>query len=110
MIIRSDRWANYVKGWLNVKEIPVLVVGYENLVKDTYTELKRMLNFIGYPYSEDDVLCSVKSSGESFHRNHKKRLINPYSPELQEYVLGQIKTIDARLLEHDISLYHPYTI
>ena len=94
-----------------MKEFPVLIVGYENLMKDTYTELKRMLDFIGYPYTEDDVLCSVKSSGEAFHRNHtKQHFTNPYSPELQEFVLDQIKTIDASLLEHNISLYHPYTI
>ena len=80
-------------------------------MKDRYTELKRMLNFIEYPYSEDDLLCTVKSSGEGFHRNHtKKYLINPYSPELQEFVLSQIKKIDANLQEHNISLYHPYTI
>ena len=96
--------------WLNVKEFPVLVIGYENLVKDTYTELKRMLDFIGYPYNEDDVLCAVKNSGGSFHRNHTKKRVNPYSPQLQEIVLNQIKKIDAELLEHNISLYHPYTI
>ena len=53
-----------------MKEYPVLIVGYENLMKNTYTELKKMLDFIGYPYSEDDILCTVKSSGENFHRNH----------------------------------------
>ena len=110
MINKSDRWANHVKLWLDVKEIPMLIVGYENLMKDTYAELKRMLDFIGYPYSEDDVLCTVKSSGEAFHRNHTKQHLNPYSPELQEFVLDQIKTIDASLLEQNISLYHPYRI
>ena len=110
MINKSDRWENHVKHWLDVTEVPVLIVGYENLVKDTYTELKRMLDFIAYPYSEDDVLCSIKSSGETFHRNHKKSSINPYSPELQKYVLNRIKHVDASLLEHNISLYHPYTI
>ena len=80
-------------------------------MKDRYTELKRMLDFIGYPYSEDDLLCTVKSSGESFHRNHtKKYFVNPYSSELQEFVLNQIKKIDANLQEHNISLHYPYTI
>lgn len=106
----SNKWKRIVRQWLNVKEFPVLFIGYENLLKDTYTELKRMLDFIGYPYLEDNVLCAVKSSGEGFHRKHKKRQSNPYSPELQEFVLNQIKEIDASLLEHNISLYHPYTI
>ena len=107
----SNKWTRIVKQWLSVKEFPVLIVGYENLMNHTYTELKRMLDFIGYPYSEDDLLCTVKNSGEGFHRNHtKKHFINPFSPELQEFVLNKIKTIDANLLEHNISLYHPYTI
>ena len=97
-----------VMQWLNYRDIPVLIVGYENLKKNTYTELKRMLDFIGYPYSEDDVLCSVKSSGESFHRKHARKDLHPYSTEVQEFVLNEIKQIDAALLKHDISLYHPY--
>ena len=68
-----------------------------------------MLDFIGYPYSENDVLCTVKNSGKSFHRNHTKQHVNPYSSELQEFVLNEIKDIDASLLKHNISLYHPYT-
>ena len=107
----SCQWAKVVSQWLSVKEFPVLFVGYENLMKDRYTELKRMLDFIGYPYSEDDLLCTVKSSGEGFHRNHtKKYLINPYSPELQKFVLSQIKKVDANLRKHNIFLYHHYTI
>ena len=107
----SNKWAKIVGAWLNTKKFPVLIVGYENLMKDTYTELKRMLDFIEYPYSEDDVLCAVNKSAEGFHRNHSKRyLSNPFSPEVQNFVLDQIKTIDASLLKHDISLHHPYTI
>ena len=93
--------------WLNYTKIPVLLVGYENLQKDTYTELKRMLDFIGYPYSEDDVLCAVKNSGESFHRKHTKD-IYPYSPELQTFILNEIKEVVADLSKHNISLYHRY--
>ena len=44
MINKSYRWENHVKHWLGVTEVPVLIVGYENLVKDTYTELKRILH------------------------------------------------------------------
>ena len=97
-----------VTQWLNYRDIPVLIVGYENLKKNAYTELKRMLDFIGYPYSEDDVLCAVRSSGESFHRKHARKDLHPYSAEVQEFVLNEIKQVDAALLKHNISLYHPY--
>ena len=107
---QTPSWRTAVNQWLSVTEDPVLIVGYENLMNNTYVEVKRMLDFIGNPYSEDDILCAVKSSGESFHRKHAEKQFNPFTPELQEFVLNQAKQIDARLLEHNISIYHPYTI
>ena len=94
--------------WLSYKKFPVLIVGYDNLKKDTYTELKRMLDFIGHPYTEEDVSCTIRNSGEAFHRNHTWKNVQAYSPELQEFVLNEIKQVDAALLKHNISLYHPY--
>ena len=104
----SKKWKKKVTFWLNVKEYPVLFVGYENLKNNTYTELKRMLDFIGHPYSDDDILCAVKRAGEGFHRNHTNEHFNPYSPELQDFVLNEIKELDASLQKHNIFLYHPY--
>ena len=94
--------------WLRYNAIPVHIVGYENLKKNTYTELKKMLDFLGYPYSEDDILCAVKGSGENFHRNHTRKNLHPFSPALQQFVLNEIKQVDAGLLKHGISLNHPY--
>ena len=73
----SQDWKVHITQWLNVTQIPVLVVGFENLKNDTYTELKRMLDFLGYPYSEDNVLCAIKSPTETFHRKHKKGFSYP---------------------------------
>ena len=101
----SHKWKNRVTQWLNVTEYPVLFIGYENLMKDTYTEVKRMLDFIGYPYSEDDIVCAVKSSN-AFHRNHTKEHSNVYSPEQQEFITSIIKDVDASLLKHNIYLYN----
>ena len=107
----STKWKNIVSAWIGKKEYPVLVIGYENLVQNTYGELKKMLDFIGYPYTEDDILCTVKSAGEGFHRSHTKKRYNPFPPALQDFVLNHvIKDVDALLLKYNISLYHPYTI
>ena len=105
---QSRAWKAQVMQWLTYKTVPVLIVGYENLRSNTYSELKRMLDFLGYLYSEDDLLCAVKSSGETFHRNHTRKDLQPYSPELQKFVLNEIKQVNAALLKHGISLYHPY--
>ena len=82
-------------------------MGYENLMKDTYTELKKMLDFIGYPYSEGDIFCAVQNSGETFHRSHIKKDVHPYSLELQKFILKRIKGISPDLLKHNISLSWP---
>ena len=105
----SIAWKNEVKLWLTSKEFPILIVGYENLRKNTYAELKRMLDFLKHPYSENDILCAIKGSSEVFHRKHTRKDLHPYSPALQKFVLNQIKLIDAALLKHNISLCHPYT-
>ena len=87
-----------------------MIVGYENLMKDTYTELKRMLDFIEYPYTDEGVKCTIQKSHEDFHRQHTKKHSNPYSPNLQKYVLSRIKEVNDDLLKHNISIYFPYTI
>ena len=105
---KSDKWKKQVKQWLLYREVPVLIVGYDNLMNDTYSELKKMLDFIGYPYTEDDIKCAVKSPAEDFHRNHTKKHPNLYPPDLQNYVLNRIKEIDADLRKHNISIYFIY--
>ena len=105
----AHNWRTAVTQWLNYNEFPVLIVGYENLKKDTYTELKKILDFIGHPYTEDDLVCAVKNSGDSFHRKHTRKDLHPFSAELQKAVLDEIKQVDAGLLKHNISVYHPYS-
>ena len=105
---QAGTWKSEVMQWLNYKQVPVHIVGYENLVKDTYTELKKILDFLEYPYTKKDVLCTVKHAGETFHRNHVKKDLQPFSQELQKFVLNEIKQVDAALLKHNISLYHHY--
>ena len=104
----SDKWKNQVKQWLDYKKVPVLIAGYDNLMNDTYSELKKMLDFIGHPYTEDDIKCAVNSPAEAFHRNHTKKHPNLYPPDLQKYVLRSIKEIDADLLKHNISINFTY--
>jgi len=82
------------------------MIGYENLVKNTSAELKKILDFLKHPYTEDDTQCAVKNS-LLFHRKHT-RTVNPYNPELEKIVLGQIKKVDQRLQKHSIYIYHTY--
>ena len=109
MKAQSQAWKSEVMQWLNYRQYPILFIGYENLRRDTFNEMKKILDFLGHPYSKDDILCAVKNSSESFHRKHTRKDLHPYSPELQKFVLNEIKQVDVGLLKHNISLYHPYS-
>ena len=101
---RFQQWKAHITQWLKVTKVPVLVVGFENLKNDTYTELKRMLDFLGYPYSEDNVLCTIKSPSENFHRKHTKDS-HAFSPALRQSMIDNMQEINANLLKHNISLF-----
>jgi len=90
-----------------VTEIPVLMIGYENLVKNTSAELRKMLDFLQHPYTKDDIQCAV-SNAELFHRNHTTKTVNPYTPEVEKTVLNKIKKINKKLQKHNIYIYHTY--
>ena len=62
-----------------------------------------MLDFLGYPYSEDSVMCAIKSPSEKFHRKHTKDL-QAFSPELRQSIVNDMKQVNADLLKHNISL------
>ena len=93
----------HVAKWLNVTRIPVLIVGFENLKNDTYTELKRMLDFLGYPYSKDNVLCAIKSPSDNFHRKHTNNS-QVFSSALRQSIVNDMKQVNANLLKYNISL------
>ena len=95
-------WKVHVTQWLKKTNFPVLIVGFDNLRNDTYTELKRMLDFLGYPYSKENILCAIKSHSERFHRKHTKDS-HVFSPELQQSIVNDMKDISVYLLKHNIS-------
>ena len=104
--VESHIWRETNEEWLSVTNIPVLMIGYENLVKNTNAELRKMLDFLKHPYTEDDIQCAVNNAA-LFHRNHTRR-VNPYNPEVENFVLNEIKKIDQRLQKHGIYVYYTY--
>jgi len=78
------------------------VVKYENLIIDLHTELKRMMEFFKFPYTEDDLQCTINSTLEDFHKKHSK-VIDPYSPEQRKYVAAHIRVANNILHHYNIS-------
>jgi len=102
----AKEWLYHVKTWLTARDTPTLVIEYDDLKMDTSGQLKRMLDFIGYPYTDNDILCATKSSSsDSFRRNHTKQF-DPYSPAMRHYVNGIVLQLNMALEKNSISLRH----
>lgn len=43
---------------------------YTNLLKDTETELRKLLNFLRVDYADDDIRCAMDYKEGYFHRKH----------------------------------------
>lgn len=59
-------WANHVNSWLDNKPGNFLLVRYEDMKKDTVTELKRILDFAGISADPNKIQSAIEAS--SFER------------------------------------------
>lgn len=48
-----NTWSNHVQSWLELEQIPLLLVKYEQLIKQPYAEFSRILEFLNLPFSDD---------------------------------------------------------
>ena len=64
---------------------PVLVVFYEDLKRDTATDLKSMLDFLDYPYNTAQLNSTVQEGYSSYYRNHTDTFEH-YTPEQKAFV------------------------
>ena len=101
----SNKWSHHVQECLQMQHAPTLVVKYENLKANFINELRKILDFIGYHYTEDDLKCTLQSNTEQFHRKHTTD-VDPYSPIQKKNILSQIEIANGYLSQYNIS----YTI
>ena len=80
----------------------MLVVKYENLKANLLTELRRILDFLGHDYTENDLKCTLKSNTEQFHRKHSTD-VDPYSTLQKRNMHSQIKIANRLLSQFNIS-------
>ena len=103
----TAKWSSHVYRWLG-PEIPgnatILVVKYENLKGNLRTELKRMLDYLGYTYTEKDLDCSMKSNTNAFRRRHDHSKNKEYfSQDSIDSIYDAIKAVDVHLKKYNIS-------
>ena len=60
-------WPEYFTNWY-LSGHPVLVVRYEDLKLDILRQVKRMLDFLGFPYIEEELKKRMAEDFGKFHR------------------------------------------
>ena len=80
------------------KKQHTLVVKYENIKSHTMDEVERMLNFLGVPFSREDLKRRMSEGFETFHRAHPKEFEH-FTSEQEHCVRKQVETVIALLKE-----------
>ena len=78
------------------------MVKYENLLTDLRRELIRMMEYLEYPYTEEDLDCTIKSNTGGFHRKHSK-YIEHYTQDQVDAIYEQIILANKVLKKYNIS-------
>ncbi len=98
-----------VRSWVveSSRRHPVLVVKYEDVRKNWFGEVKRMLDFLAFPYNDLELRQRMKSDFTSFHRSHTAPL-QPFSTALRAVVCSALHNVshDAKnsKLQHVLRL------
>ncbi|NXI65959.1 WSCD2 protein, partial [Anseranas semipalmata] len=96
-------WATHTLDWLHYGK-KVLVVHFEDLKRDLFVQLKRMVGLLGIAACEDRLLCVEGQKDGNFKRSGLRKLeYDPYTPEMRKMISGYIKTVDTALKLRNLS-------
>ena len=98
---KGATWAFLLHTWLAKPKMPVLVVQYEALVKQTEKELTKILKFLKFPVTSNEIKCAVENGKGKFQRL-EHLTFNPYSAENYEAINRYISQAASILAEHGI--------
>ena len=74
------------------------MVHFEDLKRDLFVQLKRMVSLLDTPVQEDRLLCVEGQKDGNFKRSGLRKLeYDPYTPEMRRTIDGYIRTVDAAL-------------
>ena len=91
-----ERWKERTINWvLNNNTHPVHVVNYEDLRNDTVREVEKILDFLHFPYSHDELVERLREDFTAFQRVHKNDGFQHFSPEQKEQLRETITELKA---------------
>nr|XP_060467941.1 sialate:O-sulfotransferase 2 [Panthera onca] len=90
-------WATHTLDWLKFGK-KVLVVHFEDLKRDLFVQLGRMVSLLGVAVREDRLLCVESQKDGNFKRSGLRKLeYDPYTADMQKVISAYIKMVDAAL-------------
>ncbi|KAM9371725.1 sialate:O-sulfotransferase 2 [Phaethornis superciliosus] len=96
-------WATHTLDWLRYGK-KVLVVHFEDLKRDLFVQLQRMVGLLGIPACQDRLLCVEGQKDGNFKRSGLRKLeYDPYTPQMREVITGLIRTVDTALKLRNLS-------
>lgn len=77
---------------------------FEDLKRDLFVQLKRMVSLLGIMVFEDRLLCVESQKDGNFKRSGLRKLeYDPYTPEMRKMISKYIKTVDTALKVRNLS-------
>lgn len=93
------RWDRFVSAWLDVKDIPVMNVSYEDLSSNTEGTVVKLLEFIG---AETPIDLSVIVERQSFANKKKEVEFNGNPAQIEHMRNGKVGEWKTKLSSSDI--------
>ena len=84
----------------------MLVVQYEKLKKDTVGGVKRMLDFLGFGYSQEEIGKRLKEGYTTFYRNHRDEFEH-FTPPQRAFLTNMVNETIQMLNECNVGDVFP---
>ena len=98
------RWQETLVGWLfHNHNHRVLVVKYEDLLTNTDSEVMKMLDFLGYPYSGSTVSGKLKQDYNEFHRRKSN------TTSFDHFTVKQVAFVDT-VIENTLQILRSHRL
>ena len=80
---------------------PVYIVKFEDLKADTVREMKRVTDFLGFSYSEQEVSQRLEAGYSKFYRNHTTNYSH-FTSEQEQYIRDAVTTTSQFMKDNGI--------
>ncbi|XP_019622376.1 PREDICTED: WSC domain-containing protein 2-like [Branchiostoma belcheri] len=92
---KSQTWTNTAMNWIRYCK-NLLIVYYEDLQRDVVGQIRRVLEFLNLPVSQERMYCLEANKDGKFKR-HKHIDFDPYTPEMRASINLYIQTVALSL-------------